>query len=201
MLFYKQQGKQTGQKLTTRFFFARFSFFKELEKMEYAILDDLMETAEERAANCKDIKKILYIPQIEELTEPFTGSAPYTHAYIMKNYLTQNLSPLDLLIIIRDIPTGRKTQGDIRINNVEQSIYPLYLVKDDGIELPPPSEIPKLHPEQIEFIVEHRKRPKQGYGDKEEFNPDIHRWTIDQIAKELNMSNRTVSKFCRAKNL
>lgn len=168
--------------------------------MEYAILDELLEQNNERKEEYESDPKNtkLYISSLEELTEPFFGSSTAFKTFIFRNYFSKT-GIINLLIVIRESNNGK--MGEFKLNNVETAIYPLYfpLGNDDGIDLPPLTEEPDILQDQAKFIIEKRSLPKKPF--LEEFNPEKHRWQINRIAEHLQISNRKVAQYCKAKQI
>lgn len=166
--------------------------------MEYAILDELQEQSESRFEEYCKKNKVELTTGIEEVTEPFTGSSASLRLFIYKNYISRS-GPIDLAIVINETNRGRI--GEFKLNNVECAIYPLYLAKENAFDIPPFEEPPELPDEVVEFIMEKRSLPKKPNDPNIEFDPGKHRWSGNKIAEELHMSNRTIGKYLRCRNL
>lgn len=166
--------------------------------MDYEILERLVERSETNRENYQTKYNKFIKSGLEKLEEPWTGSDDTINAYFYHNYFREN-GPIDLIVIVKEIDEGKK-MGDFALRTVQSAIYPLYMTKDEeAIDIPAEEPAPKLHPNVIKFILEHRNRPKKKIG--EEFNPDLHKWDINKLAQELNMSNRIIAQYCRAKNI
>lgn len=166
--------------------------------MDYAILDDLWQSSEERIIDYQAKTNTYFQSRLEEVEEPFEGSSENIRLYIFKNYVSTN-GPINLAIIIRETSTGKHSTGGIAINNVEASIFPIYDIRQDAFDLPEPEELPELHPDTIKFIISKRSLPKKPI--KEPPNKNKYKWTINDIAKELHISNRLIAQYCRVKNI
>lgn len=166
--------------------------------MDYAILDNLYQQSEERALDYQNRTNTYFKSSIEEVDEPFPGSSENIRFFVFKNYVSTT-GLINLAIIIRETVTTEKSSGGLRINNVEASIFPLYELNETAFELPPKEELPDLHPDIIKFIISKRAMPKKPLG--ENFDPERHRWTINDIAKELHISNRSIAQYCRVQNI
>lgn len=167
--------------------------------MEYAILDEIKQTSEENREEYQQKNAVFYTSGIEKLEEPWGNSDENLQAYIYHNYFRKN-GPIDLVIIINEIDQG-KVQGDFVVKKVETAVYPIYSTRsEEAIDIPAEIPAPNLHPDDVKFILEKRSLPKKKYNEGE-FDPAKHKWDINRIAQELNMSNRIVAKFCRAKNI
>lgn len=172
---------------------------KGVKKMEYAILDEIYERSEENREIYEQKFQKLIKSGIEKLIEPWNGSDSNLQAYIFHNYVRTN-GPVDLLIIIREIDSGTK-MGEFALRSVETAVYPIYSTKsEDAIDIPAELPAPDFHPDIIKFIVEKRSLPKKPYNEGD-FDPTKHRWDINRIAQTLNISNRLVAQYCRAKNI
>lgn len=166
--------------------------------MEYAILDEITQTSEANREEYQEKTNLFWTSGLEKLQEPWGNSDENLQAYIYHNYFRKN-GPIDLLIIINEIDQG-KVQGDFIVKKVETAVYPIYSTKnEEAIDIPAEIPAPDLHPDIARFIIEKRSLPKKKYND--EFDPARHKWDINRIAQELNMSNRVVARYCRAKNL
>lgn len=169
--------------------------------MEYEILDELMQTSEERREAYQEKNKVFFISSIEELQEPFGGSTPEIKAYIFNNYVS--LSGLtNLLIIIRDKYQRTDDKSGFAIHTVEQAIFPLYQTDSKSFDIPPSIEAPELPIEAQKFIFEKRSLPKKkNDGIIADASRQDYKWTVNQLAERLHLSNRRVALFCRAKGI
>lgn len=166
--------------------------------MEYAILDELVEKSEQNRELYQTEKNVYIKSGLEELTEPWAGSDDIK-AYIYHNYCRLN-GPIDILILIRELDTNQKEAGGFQLKKVEQTIYPLYATtSEDAIDIPSEIPAPEFHPDIVKFILDKRTLPKKKYA--EEFDPTKHKWDINRIASTLNISNRLVARYCRAKHI
>lgn len=165
--------------------------------MEYAILDELYFKSEERKADYQMATNKFFVSRLEEVEEPFPGSSDTMKFYIFQNYVSPT-GLMNLAIIIRETPTGKKSEGGLQINNVETAIFPLYNTSENAFDLPPMEELPDIHPDTVKFIVSKRTLPKKPVGAAP--GPQ-YKWTINEIAKELHISNRTIAQYCRVKNI
>lgn len=165
---------------------------------DYAILDQLEETSERN--------KEIFIEKhpdydatssIEKQEESFNGSADTLQFYIFKNYFSKS-GVVDLAIIIRETPSTGGF-GDFKLTNVEAAVYPLYSAKEGAFDDITAEVAPVLEKDVEDFIREKRSLPKKPYGAEVEFDPSKYRWSVDRIAENLGISNRTVSKYCRCK--
>lgn len=166
--------------------------------MDYYILDEIMELSNKRREKMLDGG--YFISSINELTDPYEGSSDFIHAYLFKNFVEKNGSLSNLIIIIRDKPTGKQING-FELNNVEMSIYTLPITSDERIKLNKEPKAPEIHPDDEKFIIEKRSLPKKPYDPNIAFNPDLHKWSTMQIAEHLHISNRTVGAYCKAHNI
>lgn len=167
--------------------------------MEYEILDQLFDTSERNREEYQQKFNTFVKSGIEKLEEAWAGSDEALQTYIYHNYCRLN-GPIDLVIVIREIDEGKK-MGDFALRKVETAVYPMYSTKsEDAIDIPAEEPAPTLHPDIIKFILEKRSLPKKKYNEGE-FDPTKHRWDINRIASTLNMSNRLVAQYCRAKNI
>lgn len=165
--------------------------------MEYKILDDLWEVSQQRTPDFQERNNTYFTSSLTEVEEPFKGSTDTLRLFIFKNYVSQN-GLMNLAIVIRDVRTQQKSEGGLAINNVECSIFPLYLLQQTAFDLPEPEEEPELHPDNIKFIIAKRSLPKKPQGAEYD---EKYKWTINQIASHLHISNRIVAQYCRVKNL
>ncbi len=167
--------------------------------MEYAILDEIQEKSEENREIYQQKNNVFVKSGLEELNEAWTGSDNKIKAYIYHNYCRLT-GPIDIIIIIREYDTGEQI-GDFALKQVESAIYPLYSTRaEDSIDIPAETPAPNLHPDVVKFILEKRSLPKKKYNDGE-FDPTRNKWDINRLATTLNMSNRVIARFCRAKNI
>lgn len=166
--------------------------------MDYLILDQLWTASEERTQEYQAKTNTFFTSSIEEVEEPFTGSNDSIRLYLFKNYVSST-GLMNLAVVIRETNTNKKSDGGLAINNVECAIYPLYDLQQNAFDLPPKEELPELHPDTIKFIIAKRSLPKKPQGD--EFDPTKHKWSVNDIAKELHISNRLISQYCRVKNI
>lgn len=169
--------------------------------MDYKILDDLMDLSNKRRASV-EVEDCL-ISQIEELNG-WKGSSDFIRAFIFKNFIEitkqGNAKAINLLIICRDTPSGKKSEGGLEINNVETTVVTLPQL---GYKFPT-SDRPKtidIHPEHEKFIIEKRSLPKKPYDPSVEFDPEKHRWSTMQLAEKLHISNRTIGAYCKEHNI
>jgi len=171
----------------------------EESKMEYAILDQLKEESDRRLQTFLEMNPGIYAQSVlQEIDEPFDGSDPCLHLYLFTNYMSKR-GLIDIAIVIREEPTESKPTDTLGVEaNVQCSIFPLYLSKT-VFDMPEREEAPDLPPEKVKFILEKRCRPK--VKPKETFDANKHRWNVNRIAESLNMSNRLVARYCRAKNI
>lgn len=177
------------------------------KKMDYAILDELEEQSNERLQRYLEVNPGIYVKsKIFEADEPFEGSDPNVRVFIFSNYMSKT-GLINLAIVIREVEReGIKKEGSedalqVR-SDVETSIFPIYLSKttEAGIyDMPEKIECPEITPARAKFIIEHRERPKKPRS--EQFNADIHRWTVNMIAQALEMSNRIVAQYIKANDL
>jgi len=170
--------------------------------MEYAILDELKETSDERLQRFLEANpEIAVISKIEEAEEPFEGSDPNMKLYIFQNYMSKT-GLMNLGIVIRECKKeGVENEGDLLqpSANVETSIFPLYNTKPAFFELPEAIEPPDIPRQKAQFIIEKRALTKLKKG--EAFDCTKHRWNVNMIAEKLNMSNRIVAKYCKSKGI
>lgn len=166
--------------------------------MEYAILDDLISSSESRKQEFQEKTNSYFESTVERIDEPFLGSSENIRLYVFKNYVSST-GLMNLGIVIRDVNTGEKSTGGLAIHNVECAVFPLYLLPQNAFDLPEPEELPDLHPDIIKFIINKRSLPKKPAGI--EANPEKYKWTVNEIAKELHISNRLVSRYCRVRNI
>lgn len=165
---------------------------------EYQILDDLITASESRIQEFQERNNMYFQSGIEEVEEPFTGSADTIRLFIYKNYVSQN-GLMNLAIIVRDVRTEQKSLGGLRINQVETSIFPLYAMQQTAFDLPPAEKPPELHPDTVRFIISKRTLPKKPQGQPEDKSK--YKWTVNDIAAKLHISNRLVAQYCRVKNI
>lgn len=171
--------------------------------MDYEILSQLQDESDSRLQDFCQKNNVYVDSKLEEVTEPFNGANPYTRLFVYKNYMSRT-GLMNLAIVIRETPRDNvDTSSDVlQVEaDVETSIFPLYLAKQDAFELPDPEPTPNLHPDEVRFILEKRKRPRVQVQKGEIFDPNIHRWNVNMIAEQLHISNRIVSQFCRSKNV
>lgn len=169
--------------------------------MEYAILDDLKETSDERLARFLEANpEITVISKIEEAEEPFEGSDPNMKLYIYQNYMSRT-GLMNLAIVIRETKKNEQENSDLLRTSaeVETSIFPLYNTKPAVFELPEAIEAPDITRQKAEFIIKKRSLPK--IKKNETFDSTKHRWNVNMIAEALNMSNRIVAKYCKSKGI
>lgn len=166
--------------------------------MDYAILDTIHEKSEENKAKYEEKYNKTYQSGLEKLDEPWGNSDENLQVYFYHNYFRET-GPIDLIIVINEIDEG-KMQGDFCVKQVETAVYPLYSTRsEDAIDIPAEIPAPDFHPDIIKFILEKRSLKKKKYN--EEFDPTKHKWDINRIASTLNISNRLVARYCRAKNI
>lgn len=169
--------------------------------MDYAILDDLMEQTESRKEDYQNKHNCYFVSRIEEVTEPFNGSSEQIRLYIFKNYIAKT-GLMNLAVIIRESADKKGNKNGFKVNNVEVAIYPLYSTSENSFEIPPTPEPPDIFPDDQKFIIAKRSLPKAPKGEAEKVeNRKNYKWTINMIAEELHISNRTVALYCRAKNI
>lgn len=166
--------------------------------MEYAILDQLWNASEERAAEYQERTNTFFTSSIKEVEEPFQGSSDTLRLFIFKNYVSST-GLMNLAIITREVVTNQKSSGGLAINNVETAVFPIYDISQTAFDLPDKEPLPDIAPENIKFIISKRNRPKKPQG--QPFDPDKHRWQVNDIAKELHISNRIVAQYCRVQNI
>lgn len=166
--------------------------------MEYAVLDQLWQASEEKIAEYQERTNTYFVSSIDEIEEPFQGSSDTLRLFIFRNYVSST-GLMNLAIITREVKTNQKSSGGLLINNVECAIFPLYNMTQDAFDLPPREEAPELHPDAIKFILQKRSLPKKPLGEPN--NPAKYRWQVNDIAKELHISNRLISQYCRVKNI
>lgn len=165
---------------------------------EFEILDLLQDESDERIRRYMEINPGTYVAsKIFECEEPFPGSAENTRLFIFSNYMSKT-GLVNLAIVIRETPTGKEEKGDVLSvrSNVETTIFPLYFTPTPVYEMPEKVEAPDITPQRAKFILEKRNLPKKK--PLEEFNPLMHKWTVNQLASELNMSNRLVAQYCKS---
>lgn len=165
--------------------------------MEYAILDELMESHESRVDEYQQRTNTYFTSGIEEIDEPFGGSSDTIRLFIFKNFVSVT-GLMNLAIIIREVRTENKSLGGLSINNVEQAVFPIYAMAQNAFDIPAPEKAPELHPDTIKFIIQKRSLPKKPIGEP---NNQKYKWTVNDIAKELHVSNRLVAQYCRVKNI
>lgn len=166
--------------------------------MEYAVLDQLWQSSEERAAEYQERTNTYFVSSIDEVEEPFQGSSDTLRLFIFKNYVSST-GLMNLAIITREVKTNIKSSGGLAINNVECAIFPLYDMSQNAFDLPQKEELPELHQDIVKFILQKRSLPKKPQG--QEFDPSKYRWQVNDIAKELHISNRIVAQYCRVQNI
>lgn len=167
--------------------------------MEYEILDRLVDQSENNRIEYQQKFNKFVRSGLEKLEEPWTGSDENIQTYVYHNYCRLS-GPIDLIIVIREIDEG-KQMGDFALRKVESAVYPLYSTKsEESIDIPAEEPAPDFHADIVKFILEKRSLPKKKYNEGE-FDPTKHKWDINRIASTLNISNRLVAKFCRAKNI
>lgn len=166
--------------------------------MEYAILDMLWNASEEKAAEYQERTGTFFISEIKEVEEPFKGSSDTLRMFIFKNYVGA-AGLMNLAIITREVVTNQKSEGGLMINNVETAIFPLYDMTQTAFDLPDKEPLPEIDADTIKFIVAKRSLPKKKRG--EEFDLNKHKWQVNDIAKELHISNRVIAQYCRVQNI
>lgn len=173
--------------------------------MEYAILDELKDTSDERLQRFLEANpEIAVISKIEEAEEAFDGSDPNMKLYIFQNYMSRT-GLMNLAIIIRELKDEEKNNQEGESDllqttaHVETSIFPLYSTKPAVFELPEAIEEPDIPRQKAQFIIEKRGLPKIKKG--ETFDCTKHRWNVNLIAEKLNMSNRIVARYCKSKGI
>lgn len=169
--------------------------------MDYEILDELMQTSEERREKYQEKNKVFFVSSIEELQEPFNGSTPEIKAFIFNNYVS--LTGLtNLLIVIRDKYQRTDDKSGFAIHSVEQAIFPLYQTNPKSFDIPPTIDAPDLAIDAQKFIFEKRALPKKkNNGNSDDASRVEYKWTVNQLAEHLHLSNRRVALFCRAKGI
>jgi len=168
--------------------------------MEYAILDEIIETNETNKEIYEQKKGVFIKSGIEKLEEPWGNSDDFK-VYIFHNFVRPIVGPIDLLIVIREIPSENNQNG-FRMTKVEQAVYPLYCISSpEAIDIPQEIEAPDIHPDIAKFICEKRALPKKPYDKDIQFDPEKYKWDINRLATTLNMSNRIVARYCRAKHI
>lgn len=168
--------------------------------MEYAILDELQELSDRRAEEFMERTKRYFVSRIEEVTESFEGSSPNIRLFIFHNFVTKS-DLVDLAVIIREVPNRKDDKTGFMINNVESSIFPIYVKAQQAFDLPTYDDVPKYPEEKVKFIVEKRSLPKKPYDASIPFDPEKHKWTIGMIAEHLHISNRNLAIYCKYNNL
>lgn len=168
--------------------------------MDYQILDELWEKSEERRETYQQQRNVYVMSKIEEVGEPFNGSAGTIKLYIFNNYISQN-GIINLAIVIRDTFEREDAKSGFAIHNVEQAIFPLYATGANSFDIPPSIEAPDLPREAQVFIFEKRKLPKVPREQAANQERHEYKWTINQLAEHLHMSNRRIAQFCRAKGI
>lgn len=173
--------------------------------MEYAILDELKEASDERLERFLASNPNIYAKSnIFECEEPFEGSDPNMKLYIYSNYMSRT-GLINLGIIIREIPREGVEEVENKEDvltvrtDVETSIFPIYLSKTPVYDMPEKLESPEITEARAKFIIDKRALPKKKAD--EQFDCTKHRWNVNMIASELNMSNRLVAQYCKANNL
>lgn len=166
--------------------------------MEYAVLDQLWELSENKKDDYQQRTNSYFVSSIDEVEEAFQGSSDTLRLFIFKNYVSST-GLMNLAIITREVKTNQKSSGGLAINNVETAIFPLYEVSQDAFDLPPKEELPELHQDIIKFIIAKRSLPKKPQG--EQPDPLKYRWQVNDIAKELHISNRLIAQYCRVQNI
>lgn len=166
--------------------------------MDYAILDELLDLSNRRREKLLDSG--FFISAINELDNPLEGSSDFIRSFLFKNFVEKNGSLSNLLIVIRDKPSGKQING-FSLNNVETSIYTLPVIYDERIKLNKEPKPPEIHPDDEKFILEKRALPKKPYDSNIQFDPEKHKWSTMQIAEHLHISNRTVGAYCKAHNI
>lgn len=166
--------------------------------MEYAILDELKYESDQRLEAFLAANPGVYATStLMEVEEPFEGSDPNTRLFIYSNYMSKT-GLINLAIIIKETKDSDKENEEFLsvASKVECSIFPLYLTKTPIYDMPEKVESPDITEERAKFIIEKRTLPKMGKG--ETFDPTKHKWSVNKIAAELNMSNRLVAQYCKA---
>lgn len=170
--------------------------------MEYAILDELKDASDERLERFLASNPGVYVKSnIFECEEPFEGSDPCMKLYIYSNYMSRT-GLINLGIIIREIPREGMEEETSELTvkaDVETSIFPIYLSKTPVYDMPEKLESPEITEARAKFIIDKRSLPKKEKN--EPFDCTKHRWNVNMIASELNMSNRLVAQYCKANNL
>lgn len=170
--------------------------------MDYAILDELQAESDERLQRFLEANPGTFATsKIFECEEPFQGSDENTRLFIYSNYMSRS-GLINLAIIIRETPieNGGGDNNFLRVkSNVETTIFPLYLTKTPVYDVPEPVEAPDITAQRARFILEKRSLPKKKAN--EEFDCTKHKWTINKLAAELNMSNRLVAQYCKSKGI
>lgn len=166
--------------------------------MEYAVLDQLWAASEERIQEYQDRTGTYFTSSITEVEEPFNGSSDTLRMFIFKNYVSST-GLMNLAIITREVVTNQKSQGGLMINNVETAIFPLYDMSQTAFDLPEKEPLPDINADTIKFIVAKRSLPKKPKG--EAFDLTKYKWQVNDIAKELHISNRIVAQYCRVQNI
>lgn len=166
--------------------------------MEYAILDQLWQASEDKREEYQQRTNTYFVSKIDEVEEPFAGSSDTIRMFIFKNYVAST-GLMNLAIITREVKTNQKSPGGLAINNVECAIFPMYDVSQNAFDLPPKEELPELHPDIIKFIVAKRSLPKKPVG--AETDTTKYKWQVNDIAKELHISNRVIAQYCRVQNI
>lgn len=169
--------------------------------MEYAILEQLKNESDERLQRFLEANPATYVvSKLFEAEEPFNGSDERTRLFIFSNYMSKS-GLINLAIIITEEWKEEKEDSDSleTSSNVRTSIFPLYLTKTPVYDMPEKIESPDITPERARFIIEKRSLPKMKMN--EAFDPCRHRWAVNKIASELNMSNRLVAQYIKANNL
>lgn len=166
--------------------------------MEYAILDQLWNNSEERTAEYQARTNTYFTSSLTEVEEPFNGSSDTIRMFIFKNYVSST-GLMNLAIITREVKTNQKSEGGLAINNVECAIFPLYDLSQSAFDLPDKEPLPAINPEHIKFIIAKRSLPKKPQGVEMDLNK--YKWQVNDIAKELHISNRLVAQYCRVQNI
>lgn len=171
--------------------------------MEYAILDQLWGESEERLERYLQANPGIYAKMnLTECEESFSGSDPYTRLFIFSNYMSRS-GLINLAIIIRETPIAEQEETESEYlkptTNVTTTIFPMYLTKTPIYDMPEKVEAPEITEQRAKFIIEKRALPKMKAN--ETFDPDRHRWAVNKIAAELNMSNRLVAQYCKANGI
>lgn len=166
---------------------------------EYAILDELKEQSDERLQKFMETQGVMVVSKISEIEEPFDGSDPDMRLFIFSNYMSKR-GLVNLAIIIREHKREKNENeegGTLSVkSDVETSIFPMYFTNNQIFDLPEKVESPEITPKRASFILEKRSLPKKKKG--EIFDPSKHKWTINLLAAELNMSNRLVAQYCKS---